>query len=297
MRYIDLFRDGRQAGRFTVPDHVSSAQNQIFRLSGAARTGGNGVVFDATHMEGFQRPGLPFAVKLLRQLNTARVDRFMNEARVMKELDCQHIAKFFDSGHVTVHRDDDETVQEQVPWIAMQLGGINMRAHVEQQGPIPLAKLKAIVPGLCQAVEHLHSKGFIHRDIKPENFVWQTQKQDAVLMIDFGIAKRMGEDVSARPMDTFTQVKEFVGPVFFSSPELIEYAGNKNHPVDARSDIFQVGKLIWFLGTGKISAGVPSKKECPAGGRLRDLVLEMIDDDPDSRIQSMQEVQSAINAI
>ena len=116
-------------------------------------------------------------------------------------------------------------------------------------------------------------------------------------MIDFGIAKRLGEDVSARPMDTFTQVKEFVGPVFFSSPELIEYATNKRHQVDTRSDIFQVGKLLWFLGTGKISAGVPSKKECPAGGKLRDVVLQMIDDDPDSRLQTMAEVQAAASAI
>lgn len=296
MRYIDLFRDNRSAGRFTVPDHVSS-QNQIFKLSGAARTGGNGVVFDATHMQGYQKPGPSFAVKLLRQLNTARIDRFNNEARVMKELDSPFVAKFFDSGSVTVQREDDTSHEESVPWIAMQLGGTNMRAHVEQNGPLSLSSLKTITPSLCQAVAHLHSKGFIHRDIKPENFVWQGQKKDALLMIDFGIAKKLGEDVSARPMDTFTQVKEFVGPVFFSSPELIAYATNKAHSVDTRSDIFQVGKLIWFLGTGKISAGVPSQKDCPAGGKLRDVVLQMIDDDPDSRLQTMAEVQAAVGAI
>jgi serine/threonine protein kinase len=296
MRYIDLFRDNRSIGRFTVPDHVKS-QTQFFRLSGAARTGGNGVVFDAHHMQGFQKAGMPFAVKMLRQLTTARVDRFHNEARVMKDLDSQFIAKFFDSGSVTVQDEKNPKNEETVPWIAMQLGGPNMRSHVEQQGRLDLHTLKKVTPSVCQAIAHLHSKGFIHRDIKPENFVWQSTKHDALLMIDFGIAKRVGEDVSARPMDTFTQVKEFVGPVFFSSPELIEYATNKAHPVDGRSDVFQAGKLLWFLGTGKISAGVPSRKECPAGGKLREVVLQMIDDDPNSRIQTMQEVELAITAI
>lgn len=294
MRYIDLFRD-RSLGRYSVPDHVRGAKH-IFRLAGAARTGGNGVVFDANVMQGF-KPGLPYAVKLLRQLSAPRVDRFNNEARVMQELDSPYISKFFDHATVTVTLESDPKIEEAVPWIAMQLGGLNMRAHVEQYGPLSLHNLKRVTPSLCEAIAHLHSKGFIHRDIKPDNFVWATAKNDSLLMIDFGIAKRVGEDVSARAMDTFTQVKEFVGPVFFSSPELIEYASNKAHPVDTRSDIFQAGKLLWFLATGKISAGVPSKKECPAGGKLRELILLMIDDDPDGRPETMADVEAAVSAI
>ena len=117
------------------------------------------------------------------------------------------------------------------------------------------------------------------------------------MMIDFGISKRQGEDVSGRPMDTFTRVTEFVGPVFFSSPELIEYSKDKSYPVDYRSDIFQLGKVFWYLATGKVSAGIPSKKECPADGKLRDLVLHMIDDDPDERPQSVAQVRDEINNV
>ena len=98
-------------------------------------------------------------------------------------------------------------------------------------------------------------------------------------------------------MDTFTRVTEFVGPVFFSSPELIEYAKDKSYPVDYRSDIFQLGKVLWYLGTGKVSAGVPSRRECPANGKLRELVLAMIDDDPEYRPQKLSEVHGAMNAV
>lgn len=170
-----------------------------------------------------------------------------------------------------------------VPWVAMQLDGTNMRQRVEDDRPLTVAELKSISFGMTIAVEHLHSRDFIHRDIKPDDFVWRGQPCGAPMMIDFGIAKRQGEDVSGRPMDTFTRVTEFVGPVFFSSPELIEYARDKNYPVDYRSDIFQLGKVFWYLTTGKISAGVPSRRECPAGGKLRELILGMIDDDPDAR--------------
>jgi eukaryotic-like serine/threonine-protein kinase len=297
VRFINLFRDHRPLGRFDVPEHVISANGNFFRLIQVTLKGGNGIVFRANQVGSNRAVGVACAVKLLRQQNPARVDRFNNEVRVLKELDSPHISKYFDSGSVEVTSQADRSHKESVPWVAMQLGGQNMRQHVERCGPLLLDKLQLVTPGICAAVSHLHEKGFIHRDIKPDNFVWRDDRQNELLMIDFGIAKRQMEDVSGRPMDTFTQVTEFVGPVFFSSPELIEYARNKKHPVDYRSDIFQVGKLLWYLATAKISAGIPSRRECPAGGKLRSLVIDMIDDDPASRPQSLAEVETFMAAL
>lgn len=284
-------------GRYDVPDQVESNPNQAFRLYGATRMGGNGVVFEASELVAGRLTGKTCAVKVLKQLNPARVDRFNNEIRVLKELNSPYISAHSASGQVTVTSQVQGAPDEVVPWVAMQLGGSNMRQHVEDHGPLSVAQLKSITYGMCAAVEHLHSKGFIHRDIKPDNFVWRGASNTAPMMIDFGIAKRQGEDVSARPMDTFTRVTEFVGPVFFSSPELIEYSKDKSYPVDYRSDVFQLGKVLWYLGTGKTSAGVPSRRECPAGGKLRELVLAMIDDDPECRPQTLSEVQAAMNAV
>ena len=293
MSYIELTLDGHSLGRFDLPDHVRSPF-AIYKLNFAALGGGNGVVFNANRMVGIGTTGEACAIKLLRQQGSARVDRFNNEVRVMQNLSSPLIAKFHDDGKVVVSSQTNPLQTQDVRWMAMELGASNMRQHVEDHGPLPLKALKRASVEICDAVNHLHSKGFIHRDIKPENFVWKRESK-SLLMIDFGISKRVGEDVSGRPMDTLTKIREFVGPVFFSSPELIEYAANKKHPVDERSDIFQVGKVIWFLATGKISAGIPSKRDCPAGGKVRDLVVEMIDDDPDSRIQKLSDVKARLN--
>lgn len=207
----------------------------------------------------------------------------------MSVLRHDRIAALFDSGEVELEPGVS------VPWAAMELGGPNLRDHVRQNGPIPLGVLVGIGSEMCQALQHIHTKNIIHRDVKPDNFVWADERH--VKMIDFGIGKYIGEDVSARPLDEFTQHMEFVGPVFFSSPELIAYANNKAQPVTPRSDLFQLGKVLWFLATGKISAGVPAKKDCPAGGKFRELILSLIDDDPDSRIQSASEVEAQLQAI
>ena len=143
---------------------------------------------------------------------------------------------------------------------------------------------------MCDALSYFHRKDFIHRDIKPENFVWVKNSNEKIKMIDFGIAKKWGEDLSGRLFDNLTKVNEFVGPVFFLSPELIAYSRDdtKKYPVDYRSDIFQLGKVFWYLATTKISSGVPSKKDCPA---LWELVMNMIPDNPEDRIQSTEEVK------
>ena len=291
MAWINLYDGGRSLGDFDLPLSITGQRGYTFRLKYAVRGGGNGVVFESSIQDAASEMPDVCAVKFLRQRDRTRIDRFMNEIRIITDLCHNRIAGFFDSGEIELG------AGIMIPWVAMGLGGPNLRDHVHQNGPIPLGALVWIGSEMCQALQHVHQRDIIHRDIKPANFVWDGDDHRHVKMIDFGIAKYIGEDLSARPLDEFTQHMEFVGPVFFSSPELIAYADNKKHPVTHRSDLFQLGKVLWFLATGKISAGIPAKKDCPAGGKFRELIMSLLDDDPDSRLGSAAEIEQQLQAI
>ena len=285
--YLDLYDGYRDLGRFDLPGHITTTKG-IYRVGYALRQGGNGVVFNISQMQGFQQFNVPFALKIQKRLDASRIDRFDNELRVLQMCDHPRIARYRDHG-------DLDWNGRRVPWLVVSLGAENLRRHVDEHGPLPPDKLKSVGAQICDAIEHLHGHGFIHRDIKPENFVWENEQRTTILMIDFGTAKRLGEDVSARPLDNFTQAMEFVGPVFFSSPELIAYASDKNHPVGVHSDFFQIGKLLWYLGMRRISAGVPSAHLCPFGGAFRQLVLELIADEPNERIPNLATIRNRIS--
>jgi len=249
MSYIDLKIAGR-VQRVDLPQAVYGARGERIELRRPVQQGSNGLVLEASRYDAGGRFADTCAVKVLKALDDTRVDRFRNEIRVLKELHHDGIASYHADG--SIHLGDQD-----VPWVAMELGGEHLRRHVEAQGALAKEQLIDVLQQMAAALEHLHGAGFIHRDVKPENFVWETTRAERVLMIDFGIAKRIGEDVSARPLDNFTRTSEFVGPVFFSSPELIAYGRDKTVRVDQRSDIFQLAKVAWFLATGTISVSPP----------------------------------------
>lgn len=286
MKYIDL-TDDRYLGRFDLPASVASSAGDILTLGYAIRQGGNGVVFTAYRAGRLSGPDC--AVKFLKRLDAQRRDRFDNEVRILAQLSHPAISAYFGHGSITL---GPEVV---VPWVAMDLGNHNLREQIDNNGPLNRDLLLPVAMQMCDAVAYGHSQGLIHRDIKPDNFVWTGAA--TIKMIDFGIAKFIGEDVSARPLDEFTKLNEFVGPALYSSPELLAYARNKAHPVDHRSDIFQLAKVIWFLATGRVSAGIPARRLCPFEGKLWDRLIESFSDDPEDRPDSAIALKATLEAL
>jgi serine/threonine protein kinase len=261
-----------------------------FRLFRAVRGGANGIVFEAQRLN--QSGGVEgvCAVKLLRQLDSVRMDRFDNEGDILSSLRHPRIATFYDRGLLDLAK-----IGKQVPWLAMDLGGDNLRQHVQQYGPLPPGLLRRVAIQVSEALHYIHEADYIHRDLKPDNMVWVGDGSSGeVRLIDFGIAKRTAADVSGRPLDTLTRTGDFVGPQFYSSPEQIAYANDKTQLVDHRSDLFQLGKVLWFLGTGKLSAGIPSRRIDPTAGKLHDLLQNLLADDPDDRPPSAAVVAAQI---
>jgi serine/threonine protein kinase len=78
------------------------------------------------------------------------------------------------------------------------------------------------------------------------------------------------------------------------SPELFRYAENKKAQVDERSDLFQIGKVLWYMHTGSIT-GIPDKKSDQSGGKLFDIVMKATQSDPEERFQHAAEMRAALD--
>lgn len=296
LSFIEVtFENGnRQKLDFPNRHCLKNPDGSYFKLETAKKGGGNGIVFQAiAYSTSGEDEGI-CAVKLLKELSDKRQDRFQNEIRILRTLNHTNITKYF--GHGT------ESLGSQsisVPWVAMELGGDNLRQYLDTHKlPLDTATAINLTKQICSALEHIHEKDIIHRDLKPANIVWRDDEdRENAFLIDFGIAKFVGEDVSGRKMDQFTQQNEFVGPANFSSPELLAYARDKTYPVDQRSDLFQLGLILWFFSTNQILAGIPSKKRDPSGGKIWELVNGLVAEDPDERIQTATEVSERLNAL
>lgn len=195
--------------------------------------GGMGVVYLARHVELEQ----PVAIKLLRTDLCDRpsvVQRFLNEARAVASLRGDHIVRVIDVGQLASGR----------PFLVMEhLDGVDLDALVEQEGPLGIERVVDYVLQVCDALKEAHDKHIIHRDIKPENlFLQNGHRGKVVKVLDFGLAKRMDSNPG------LTGPQDSMGSPYYMSPEQILTP----HAVDARTDIWSLGVVLYRLLTGAV---------------------------------------------
>ncbi|MGW7380381.1 protein kinase domain-containing protein [Streptomyces sp. NPDC054794] len=165
-------------------------------------------------------------------------ERFRREAQAVAKLTHTNIVSVFDTG-------EDDLDGMTTPYIVMEyiegrpLGSV-LDADIREQGAMPADKALKVTADVLAALEISHEMGLVHRDIKPGNVMMT--KRGVVKVMDFGIARAMQSGVTS-----MTQTGMVVGTPQYLSPEQALGRG-----VDARSDLYSVGIMLFQLVTGRL---------------------------------------------
>lgn len=194
-----------------------------YEVVGVLGQGGMGVVHEVRH----RRTGISYALK--RTLAAADPDehiRLIREAELLARLD--------HPGLVRVHSADFSG--EAPAFVLELLEGGSLQDRI-QTGPMPLDEARRVAEQVGEAVGYLHREGVLHRDLKPLNVLFDGQGN--ARLTDFGLAR-------ARGALTLTQTGELLGTPGYMAPEQV----TDPRLVDARSDVYALGAILFALLTG-----------------------------------------------
>ena len=252
----------------------------------------------------------PAAIKLLRpellgDMSTGEMSdalrRFVREAQATALLTSPHTVALYDFGRT----------HEGVMYYVMELlAGVDLEELVRRFGPQPASRAVHILKQICASLGEAHNHGLVHRDIKPANLQLTVigGEYDFAKVLDFGLVKHV---VTGSTSTLKTADNVITGTPAYLAPEGAE-GGNV---VDARSDLYSVGCVAYWLITGtlvfeetkpmamllahiKNAPTPPSQRtELPIPAELERLILDLLAKDPATRPQTAAEVMRRLDAI
>jgi eukaryotic-like serine/threonine-protein kinase len=179
----------------------------------------------------------PTAIKILKKhvATDEFIHRFEREVQLASQLLHPNTVEIYDFGRT----------REGQPYYVMEyLDGVTLAELVAHSGPVPPGRAIHVLRQVAAALREAHSRGMIHRDVKPDNvMLCRRGEDDVVKLLDFGLVKSL-EHADTR--DITKQLKILGTPRYMAPERLINPAD-----VDARSDIYALGAVAYFMLTGK----------------------------------------------
>ena len=205
-----------------------------YRILRRLGKGGMGEVFLAEHLAIERKVAIKTLGANLHD-KPELADRFLKEAKTSSRVRHPNIVDITDFGHT----------DRGAPFFVMEyLEGEDLKSVLRREGALPWPRVRAIGLQICAALAAAHAQGVVHRDMKPDNvFLVRQGDLEVVKVLDFGIAKIVGGDGSQET----TQTGVLLGTPEYMSPEQAQ-----DMPLDARSDIYATGVILYRLLTGRV---------------------------------------------
>ncbi len=263
--------------------------------------GAMGALYKARHVE----IGREVAVKVIHDrpsTNPAQFARFKQEARLAASLSHPNLCETYDYGELP----DGRGYQ-----IMGFINGKSLAEHLKTSGVFAPERAIKLMIQICDGLKHAHNKNLVHRDLKPSNIMLSDESGvDFVKIVDFGIAKMVSPG-DLPQSQSLTQTGEVFGSPLYMSPEQCQ-----GYPLDARTDIYSLGCVLYELLTGSVpfkgdnavQTILKHLNEKPQSfdvvrpdlsfdKRLEDIVHKCLQKNADHRYQTAEELQRALREV
>ena len=281
---IDVMQDrAAEVLRHVSPDTedpTSLGTLDNFRLLELIGAGGTGVVFRAYDFS-LDRE---VALKVLRpSLGDIARDRFVAEAKAAASIDHENVVTIYQVGQ-----------HERLAWIAMQwVPGETLESRLHRDGTLQADEVRRLTGQIAKGLAEAHRRQLVHRDIKPAN-IWIGDADRKARILDFGLV-RVADNAPA-----LTATGMLAGTPNFMSPEQA-----KGQELDARSDLFSLGCVMYQMLTGRLPFGsstilgtlqsiqsqrpeTPIQSGADCCQDLSDLTMALLEKQPANRIESAE---------